>query len=154
MTVFNAGDVLQFAIRIEENGEKFYRDAEKAAKDEVAKQLFKRLANEEVAHKAFFQKMYEQSDCPVGEFEDEAGEYMSYLRTFIDGRAVFEPSAVAGGDVKAILDAAIQRELNSVLYYEGLKESVSDDTLKLIDDVIAEERRHFAMLSDLKRSLK
>jgi len=149
MAIFNAGDVIQFAIRIEENGEKFYRDAERAAKDEAAKQLFKRLADEEIAHKAIFQKMFEQIDCLVSEGEDYDGEYLSYLCGYIDGRVVFEAGATAGGETLAVLDAAIQRELNSVLYYEGLKAFVP----VVLDDIIDEERRHFADLSDIKRTM-
>jgi hypothetical protein len=80
---------------------------------------------------------------------DYEGEYMSHLRGYIDGSAVFEAGATAGGETLAVLDAAIQRELNSVLYYEGLKAFVP----VVLDDIIDEERRHFADLSDIKRTM-
>ena len=79
---------------------------------------------------------------------------MAHLRTFIDGRAVFEEGATAGGDTQTILDAAIQRELSAVLFYQELKNVVSEKDYKMIDDIIAEERRHFAQLASLKRSIK
>jgi rubrerythrin len=155
MAIFKAADVIQFAIRIEENGEKFYRDAERTAKDEATKKLFRRLADEEVAHKTTFQKMFEKSDsCLVDDIEDHEGEYLSYLRSYIDGRAVFEAGATAGGDTRSVLDAAIQRELNSVLYYEGLKEFVREENFEVLDFIIDEERRHFAELSEIKRATK
>lgn len=154
MTIFTAGDVIQFAIRIEENGEKFYRDAERTAKDEATKQLFKRLANEETAHGAIFQRMFEQPDVPFAEREDYDGEYMSELRGYVDGSAVFEAGTTARGDTRSVLDCAIRRELNSVLYYEGLKEFVPREDVKVLDDIIAEERRHFAQLSEMKAATK
>jgi rubrerythrin len=154
MTIFDSGDVIQFAIRIEENGEKFYRDAERAAKDEATKPLFQRLAGEEIAHRAVFQKMYEQPDGYVSEPEDYAGEYMAHLRGYIDGRVVFEADATAGGDALSAIDAAIQRELNSVLYYEGLKSFVPVENFEVLDHIIDEERRHFAQLSEIKHTMK
>ena len=43
MSVFNGSDIVEFAVRIEENGENFYRFAVQLAKDEEAKQIFLNL---------------------------------------------------------------------------------------------------------------
>lgn len=153
MAIFDAEDVIQFAIRMEENGEKFYRDAERAAKDAGAKQLFKKLAEEEVGHKATFEKMLSKI-TPSDEVEDYQGEYMANLRDYVDGRSVFEKGAMSGGDASAVLDAAIQRELNAVAYYTELKNFVAEDDFKVVDEIVDEERRHFAELSNLKRGKK
>ena len=40
MKVFEASDIVEVAIRIEENGINFYRFAEQIAKQEEAKKLF------------------------------------------------------------------------------------------------------------------
>ena len=47
---FNANEILQFAIRIEENGEKFYHHAARITKDEDTKKMFEYLADEENSH--------------------------------------------------------------------------------------------------------
>ena len=51
MTIFNMHDVVNFAIRIEENGEKFYREAAEIIPDGPVRELFTRLAEEETVHK-------------------------------------------------------------------------------------------------------
>ncbi|HTP30424.1 MAG TPA: ferritin family protein [Anaeromyxobacteraceae bacterium] len=145
--------MIQFAIRIEENGERFYRNAERVAKDEHAKQLFKRLADEEIAHRALFQKMIEVTSLE-SETEDYEGEYMAHLRGHIDGRAVFETDAIAGDDTRSVLEAAMQRELNAMLYYDELKKFVPEKDHKVLDDIVDEERRHFAELSSIKRDMR
>ena len=48
-----AGDVLQIAMRIEENGANFYRYAVQIAPEEDAKKMFADLAVEEDKHKAW-----------------------------------------------------------------------------------------------------
>ena len=53
MSILNAHDVVRFAIRIEEDGELFYREAAGLADDKKAKALFARLADEEVGHRKF-----------------------------------------------------------------------------------------------------
>jgi rubrerythrin len=47
MRVFEASDIVEIAIRIEENGANFYKFAEQLAKQEEAKILFAQLAVEE-----------------------------------------------------------------------------------------------------------
>jgi len=56
MSVFEASDIVEFAIRIEENGANFYRFAVQIAKDESTKKLFEQLADAEVHHKKTFEK--------------------------------------------------------------------------------------------------
>ena len=49
MQVFTANDIVEVAVRIEENGITFYNFAEKIAKTEDAKKLFAQLAQAEAA---------------------------------------------------------------------------------------------------------
>ena len=49
MQVFAASDIVEVAIRIEENGINFYKFAEQIARQEDAKKLFSQLAQAEAA---------------------------------------------------------------------------------------------------------
>lgn len=154
MNIFSAGDVLQFAMRLEENGESFYRRAAASADDKGVADLFSHLADEEVKHKKIFEDLFSKASW-VEPAETYPGEYFAYLRNFIDGKAVFS------GDLKesvpgikgtvAALDFAIQRELDSILYYQELRVFVPAKDYKSIDAIIAEERKHFAVLSETKK---
>jgi rubrerythrin len=150
MELFSAQDVVQFAIRIEENGEAFYREAERKASSEDAKALFGRLAAEEIEHRKVFERMLGK----LGEFkppESYEGEYMAYLRGHIDGRAVFKGGAPGSCSTLSALDFAIQRELDSMLYYQELKRVVPEREQKVLDAIIDEERIHFAQLSLIRQ---
>ena len=88
MQVFAASDIVEVAIRIEENGVNFYKFAEQIAKQEDAKKLFAGLAQAEVAHKRTFEKIFaemEKYDPP----EQYAGEYSEYLRSYVDNNLIF-----------------------------------------------------------------
>jgi len=77
MSVFTASDIVEVAIRIEENGINFYKFAEQIAKQEEAKNLFAHLAQAEVAHKKTFEGIFakmEKYDPP----EQYAGEALIF----------------------------------------------------------------------------
>ncbi|HOP85242.1 MAG TPA: ferritin family protein [Syntrophorhabdaceae bacterium] len=157
MNIFTAADIFQFAIRVEEYGEIFYHKAAlNATRDEVRK-IFNRLADEEIKHKRIFQELYEkiQDNRPP---ESYPGEYMANLRDFIDGKVIFvkqsqEKELAIIQDEVAAIDFAIQRELDSILFYQESKGFVHEGQQKLIDEIIKEERTHFALLTELKKSL-
>jgi rubrerythrin len=170
MKVFNGHDVLQFAIRVEENGEAFYREAARLANDQGVRDLFSRLAAEEVGHRRTFEGMLSElgSYQPAETYE---GEYLSYLHAYIDGKAIFrgndigssgpansQPAAGTANlsalnvhDTLSALDYAIQREIDSIVYYQEVRVFVPEKYYPVVDGIIGEERRHFSLLSGLRR---
>ncbi len=155
MSILNAHDVVRFAIRIEEDGELFYREAAGLAEDKEAKALFARLADEEVGHRKIFQGISETLGgyAPAETYD---GEYMAYLRDHIDGKAVFREDLK--GSLKAILasvlsaiDFAIGREMDSILYYQEARAFVPERQKEVVDRIIEEERKHFILLSDARK---
>jgi rubrerythrin len=57
MKLFESNEIYLFAVRIEENGEKFYRHAAQIAQDRESRDMFSFLADEEVRHKKTFETM-------------------------------------------------------------------------------------------------
>jgi len=155
MSSYQGSDIFQFAIRMEENGEKFYNYAASIAKDPKIYGIFTKLAAEEVKHRKLFADMFSRIDTVMPK-ESYPGEYMAYLQGSIDGK-VFTAAATTEladiRDVAAALDFAIGRELDSVLYYSEMKKYVTDSAQSLLDQVIEEERKHVVVLSEIKKSL-
>ena len=154
---FNASEIFQFAIRIEENGEKFYRQATQATEDDDAKEVFDYLADEEINHRKTFEHLLSKVE-KYEPFENYPGEYFEYLRAYVD-KIIFtnevrdkEISKVK--DALSTIDFGIQRELDSILYSHEVKRLVPESQHKLIDKIIGEERKHFSMLNDLRKSLE
>ena len=159
MKVFNAHDVLQFAIRIEENGEIFYREAARATGDKGARDVFSRLATEEAGHKRTFEGMLEG----LGDYqpaEAYQGEYLAYLREYIDGKAVFRglagnsPELAQVRDIVSALEFGMQREIDSIVYYQEIEAFTPEKYHKTVDAIIAEERRHFSLLSEMRKGYR
>ncbi|MGA2106853.1 MAG: ferritin family protein [Syntrophorhabdales bacterium] len=155
MSILNAHDVVRFAIRIEEDGEIFYREAAGLAENKEARALFARLADEEVGHRKIFQGISETLGgyAPAETYD---GEYMAYLRDHIDGKAVF--TGDLKGSLKATLarvlsaiDFAISREMDSILYYQEVRAFVPERQKEVVDRIIEEERKHFIMLSNARK---
>ena len=156
-TFFDASEVFQFAIRIEENGEKFYHYAEGITKDKEVKKVFDYFANEEVEHKKMFEDMVSKIE-KYEPAESYPGEYFAYLRAYVDHiiftKEEMDKKLSMVKDTLSAIEFAIQRELDSILYYHEAKKFVSEGQHNLIDRIINEEIKHFSKLSELKKSVK
>jgi rubrerythrin len=158
MNVFDPADVANFAIRIEENGERFYRYAATISDDEETRYLFNFLADEEIKHKNYFQSVLSRMDAIGGfNFETYQGEYMQYVQDYLDRKVIFSKKAEDEfSGIKDILSAvnfAIDRESDSILYYSEIKNLVPPAQHVKIDQIIEEERRHFLKLSNFRKEL-
>ncbi len=157
MGVFTASDIMEVAIRIEENGYNFYKFAEQIAKKENEKKLFAGLAQAEVAHKKTFEKFLAGMENS-NQFENYEGEYGEYLKSYVDNNLIFTKEIMDKQlseikDTAAALDFAIQRELDSILYYHEIKKLVPTAQHDAIEKIIEEERKHFLSLTEMKKSM-
>jgi len=154
---FDASEVYQFAIGIEENGEAFYRKIAKEVDDEDVKKFFNKLADDELNHKKRFESMLSmfKDYKPLDIYPEE---YFSYLRAHIKGD-IF-PSEISKEtlkEVKNLINAvnySMERELDSIFYYTDIKDVIHDDQKNLIDDIISEEKKHFLKLSNFLKDLE
>lgn len=155
MQVFTANDIVEVAVRIEENGITFYNFAEKMAQASDVKKLFADLASAEAEHKRIFEKLLSQIETYTPP-ERYAGEYAEYLRNYVDNNIIFTKEVMdkqlsAVTDTPSALDFAMQRELDSILYYHEIKNLVPQAQHETIEKIIEEERKHYAMLLDAKK---
>jgi rubrerythrin len=155
VNLFSASDVFNFAIRVEQDGELFYQKAAVMADDEGVRQLFYNLAGEEARHQRIFREMLDE----VGDTrppESYSQEYMTYLREYIDGKVVFTKDlkelATDLHNTLSAINFAMGREIESIAYYHEVKQFVAEKHHHLIDAIIAEERKHFARLSEVKKN--
>ncbi len=158
MNIFNTGDILQFAMRIEEDGEMFYRKAALNAEAKETRDFFNVMADEEARHKTVFSDMLKGIDVNPPA-ESYRGEYAAYLRDYIDGRVVFtkkeKDQAMSDSlDVAQAIRFAMGREVDSILYYHEAKQFIDKKHYAEIDKIIEEEREHFHKLADMQKKFK
>ena len=152
---FDASEIFQFAIKIKENGEKFYRHAVQITRDNDTKEIFNYLANEESDHKKTFETLLSTMEKHEP-FEAYPGEYFEYLRAYVDKiiftNEVLDKEIPRIKDTLSAINYGIQRELDSILYYHEIKNFVPKHQHKLIDKIIDEERNHFSKLTGLRKN--
>lgn len=157
MSLLGAGELLKFAVMIEENGEKFYRAWAEKAESEEQKKFFNHLADEEIKHK----KLFEELKAKVGEYKvdevDIQGQYDAYLRTFTEevlfnGKSQ-EAEMAKVSDMKAAVDFAMKQELDSLLFYTDLKNFVPKEHEDAVERIKQEERKHFTDLAVFKKKI-
>ncbi len=157
MAVFESQEIYQFAMRIEENGERFYRGAAQALQDQEARDLFSHLADEEVRHKRVFESLLSKLENYRMD-ERYSGEYLEYLRAYIDDNIVFNKRDVDRElrdvkDVRSAIEFAMHRETEAILYFLEMKNLVSKGQQNSIDKIVEEERRHYTTLSLAHKNL-
>jgi rubrerythrin len=150
--MFSLEEILDLGIRIEKNGEKFYRQAQKKVALEELKILLTRLADDEVEHVGFFtrKKQALKSKPEDPEVEKQASAILQEIL----GDQTFSLKEVNPADLKTIddlLSLAIEFEKDTLLFYEMVSAlTTKDDTLKGLQAVMAEENRHVEMLQGFK----
>jgi rubrerythrin len=152
----NAFEVFEIAERIERNGAKFYRRAAAIFDNPETCQLFLKLADWEGEHEKTFKDMKTKafgSNTASMSFRPE--ETLPDPRVMA-GLAIFgiraEPTEGLNGneDQNDILRRAVEKEKDSIVFYNGLKDFLSDSTdPSPIDHIIAEEMQHIRMLHEL-----
>jgi rubrerythrin len=157
MENLEAGDVFEVAIQIEKHGEKFYRYAAGLTDNPKMKEVFGYAADEEAKHRKIFEKMAEKVEADYKPPESYPGEYCNYVRAYSDN-LVF-PEDELNQQFKAIkavedaLEFAIQKEIESILYYLEMKNFVPASQREEVDRIIEEERKHYLRFTDLKRTI-
>jgi len=157
MRIMNPGEVVQFAVRIEENGRNFYRNFAENLKAPEEKAIFGFLADEEEKHVKLFEKML----SGLGEGRPRLNypdEYYAYLQAYADNLIFtvdsLKKEAAKITNAKAAADFGIRRELDSILYYQEIKAFVPKSDADVVDQVIREERKHFLKLTQMKKEMK
>jgi rubrerythrin len=156
MTVtFNAVEVFEIAGQIERNGAKFYRKAAAIFDDPEIGKMFLRLAEWETEHEKTFADMRKQvlgshtasmSFRPQETLPDP--KVMAALAVF--GIRAEPTEELNGKESRAdILRRAVEKEKDSIVFYNGLKDFLFDATdQEQVDRIITEEMRHVRMLDE------
>ncbi len=146
---FSMCDVMQTAVEVEKNGEKFYKTLAERADNPAATKLFEALASEEKKHIAVFQEIQESVNRKplVCEFDDETKQYINALAGEVFTKekldAVLKKKNMSAED--AIRHAA-DFEKSSILFFSELRDLVELHDAKVIDLMIEQEKAHLTKL--------
>ena len=142
--MFTLAEVYDLGVRIEKNGEKFYRDALNQAWSKPIADMLRLLAEEEVKHVDFFVKrmdaLKQQRETP---FLDEMGTSM--LKDILGNQtfSLKEADVSKMKSVEELVALAIEFEKDTILFYEMVGSFITDDDARReLKEIIEEEERH------------
>ena len=146
---FNMDEILAMAEKIEKNGAAFYRKAAESVSGSSNKELLLELAGMEDQHEKTFASLRAElsGDEKAPTTFDPDNETALYLEALADIRVFFKKEMDATS-MKEILKEALLAEKDSIVFYLGMKDLVSEKSGKnRIDTIIREEMGHIRLLS-------
>jgi len=150
-TLLYVNEVVNFAIEREQESYDLYKELSEKFEKQELKAVFQTLQAEEKQHKAFYVSFL----STVGEEQSpgvsEGEEYDAYMRTLIDSRRTVTQPPVDLANIHVILDFAIAREKDAVLFYVGLENYVPEEDRPTVKMIMQEEGKHIVKLTELKK---
>ncbi len=154
----NIDDILGVAVKIEQEGELFYRAAARNISHPAVRRLLISLAKAEVKHRRQFSKMRdvirERTDVNIGRRLDVDNFIADYLLEQ-GGSPIFEgldPEEFARRKTMIqVLDAAIALEDEAVDFYSKLRSEMGSlMEMGVLDKIVDQERKHAASLRKIR----
>lgn len=146
--MFTIREILDLAIRLENNAESVYRRAVDDISEPELVSLLQWMADEEAEHARWFSELKHELQT------HSASPFMAELsrEVFADflGEKSFSHQDVDFSKIGRVSDLVavfIEFEEDTILFYETLKPFIEDsDTLSHLEKIIAEENTHIAKL--------
>lgn len=152
--IFQASEIVEFAVRIEQNGYAYYNGLESIVKNPAVKELITHLKEEEQRHETLFREFL--SDLtPANPRETYEGEYEEYIKALVDNHvfAAKDSAEKALAQIQNEVDAlnlAMGFEKDSILFFLELKDMVSEKDQRVVEQLIQEEKTHLKKLAAVK----
>ncbi|MBU0970245.1 MAG: ferritin family protein [Proteobacteria bacterium] len=159
---FNAVEVFDMAVRIEENGAAFYRKAANLQTKDEDRLFLETLAKMEDRHKSIFEDMkgkLADRETPQTVFDPDE-ELSLYLGAMADSHGGEGDPDIAdtftGKETMAeVVAIAVGLEKESILFYVGIRDMVPPRFGQdRIDQIIREEAQHVAQLKGFLQKAK
>lgn len=151
--MFSNNEIFDLAVRIEKNGETFFRNAMEKVNSPSFQALFEWLADQEVKHKEWFVR--KKATVETASESRDLDQMGSDMLQDILGDQSFSLQEVDLGKVKniqEILDLAIEFEKDTILFFEMiLSMSIDADTGAELKAIIAEEEHHIELLQEKRK---
>lgn len=150
MSEYTLNEAFRMAEQNEKRAAEYYRRAARQALQADARDVLGQIAKMEEAHQAYFARLLQQGGQAA--IEDPYGDVHLYLTAIAkahggEGSDDFLKAMESAKGLKDMLSVAINAEAQSVLFYVGIRDAISQAADRAeLDKIIAEERRHVVMI--------
>jgi len=154
--LLSGSEVFSMAMEIEKSGYAFYKTVAGTSGSEPLKQLFTFLAEQEIQHYEFFEKLSkENAEFDIN--EDDWEEISDYIRATTESRFfIGEDKAInlakSVSDPEEAIDIAIGFEKDTLLFFYELLNVTPEASKNAAQQIVEEEKRHIRLLSEKKHA--
>jgi len=157
LTEFSGFEVIRAAMEVEKNGHRFYSTMSEKAVNELARDIFSSLAQDEIQHLKTLESLVPKYED--GAFWDDEEEFLPYLQRFRD-KEIF-PSAERleqalqenDPDISALGLAIEAEEKFSEYFHVAAKHARTSEGREAFHWLAKEEDRHAAILRERKEKI-
>ncbi len=144
----NVRNAIEMAIQMEKDGYAFYTKAAAKTSSSMGRTIFEGLASDEQMHLRTFQKMFE-SQVTHDEWQQLVETSKKYADIPVFPKDLESSGADPDVDELDALRLAMEAEQAAVEHYGKILDGVDDEvTRNTIEEIIKQEKRHFALLQD------
>lgn len=148
-------DILDYAMKMEQDGMAFYKANADASSDPDLKQIFLTLVDEEARHYRIFKMLKENPSEITGSVSFSAPENFKLVRNIFENMAQDTGEKKFGDDAVSIWTEALRIEEKAQSFYKEKAASEADEaTRKLMLAIAEEENRHVHMIDAVLMYLK
>jgi len=139
-------EAIRTAIQMEKEGHAFFHQAAEKTNNKLGKEMFERLAAEEIAHMETFRKMFD-SMSNTEDWRAVSTQLRSVSKPPVFSEAKNKMKAEREpGEVEA-LRQAMEIERNAIEFFNDAKSKTNDETAKeIFEKIRQEEEYHHALL--------
>lgn len=137
---------LEFAIRMEHDGEQYYKQQAELNKDNAMHVVFMLLAKDEANHARVLKEKFEQKDAQLKDNTvlKEANNVFVEIKNFLNTNSSDSTEQIA------VYEEALKREKESIDLYEKLTKESKDETDKtLFKHLVNQEKDHYNIFDNL-----
>jgi rubrerythrin len=151
MALLTADEIIEIAMRLEENGEAFYGAAADSATTPAIQALFEDLALQEQYHRRAFQQMG-RGVVELALSPEQWDEFQGYTDALLNQSFFAKPEgalnlASRAEDEVGALQAALDFEKEAMLFFHELQAVVKGADKGVVERIIREEKQHVKRLS-------
>lgn len=160
MDVADVCDVMKTAISMEEDSERFYREAAGNAENPLARHTFEALADWEVEHRKLLQQVFDKAEatdsCPaLSELDVEQTDVQEAATAIFDAaREQVEREPEPSEELDNAYAAAMAKERAAIEFYRShIAETDDENERQLYEFLLGQERGHLNLLATTEEYL-
>ena len=145
-------DIIRAAVQLELDGRKFYRDAAEKASNDMARQMFESLADDELIHIEWIERLSAKEKTAE---EVKKKTYERLRGIFADApENEREAAASSGDDIEAMKLAITMEEKSRDAYVKWAHDSDTDEIVDLCNILADQEAFHRQLLENTMQYLE